>query len=121
MPRTTDNRRLLAVCALLCGATLAAFWGVRQCGFINFDDLEYVVENDHVTSGLNFANIAWAFTAGYAGNWHPLTWISHMADAQFFGLDAAAHHTTNLLLHTANALLLLLLLRRMTGSLWRSA
>ena len=25
-------------------------------------------------------------------NWHPLTWLSHMLDAQLFGLDAAGHH-----------------------------
>src|SRR4029077_9821122 len=53
--------------------------------------------------------------------WHPLTWLSHMADCQLFGLNPAGHHLTNLTIHTSNTLLLFLLLRRFTGAGWRSA
>src|SRR5262249_4087309 len=61
------------------------------------------------------------FTSGYASNWHPLTWISHMMDVRFFGFDAGPHHVVNLLFHIANALLLFLILERMTGAQWPSA
>ena len=44
-----------------------------------------------------------------------------MLDCQFYGLNPAGHHLTNVLLHMATAILLFLLLRRMTGCLWRSA
>ncbi len=44
-----------------------------------------------------------------------------MLDCQFYGLNAAGHHLTNVLLHTATVILLFLVLRRMTGCLWRSA
>ena len=65
--------------------------------------------------------MAWAFQTGYAANWHPLTWLSHMLDGQLFELNPAGHHFTNLLFHIANALLLFLLFQKLTGALWRSA
>ncbi len=111
----------MLVCALLGSATLAVYWPVRQFEFINFDDPQYVTENAHLQVGLNARAIAWAFQAGYAANWHPLTWISHMLDVQLFGLNPAGHHLTSLLFHTANTILLFLLLRQMTGAQWRSA
>ncbi|HUL98834.1 MAG TPA: hypothetical protein VLU24_05335, partial [Mycobacterium sp.] len=77
--------------------------------------------NPHVAGGLTWENVAWAFTTNHAANWHPLTWLSHMADVELFGMNAGAHHLTSLLFHAANTLLLFLLLRRMTGALGRSA
>jgi Flp pilus assembly protein TadD len=65
--------------------------------------------------------VAWAFTTARTGNWHPVTWISHMLDCQLYGLKPAAHHLTNLLFHAANVLLLFALLRLGTGAVWRSA
>jgi tetratricopeptide (TPR) repeat protein len=59
--------------------------------------------------------------SGYAANWHPLTWLSHMLDCRLHGLDPAGHHLTNLLLHVLNTCVLLLALARMTGSPWQSA
>ncbi len=64
----------------------------------------------------------WAFTSGNAsGNWHPVTWLSHMVDAQFYGLNPRGHHLTNVVLHTLSTVLLLLFLFRFTGSLWQSS
>src|SRR3954463_7219840 len=99
--------------------TLAVFWPVTKHGFVNFDDQVYVTENLHVQSGLNWANVAWAFTNFEAGFWHPLTWLSIMLDCQLFGLRGGGHHLTSLLMHAANSVLLFLLLRRMTAATWR--
>jgi Flp pilus assembly protein TadD len=110
-------RRLLVLLGLL---TLLCYLPATRHNFINVDDPLYILENPHVTTGLTWSNIAWAFDAGYAGNWHPLTWISHMFDCQVFGLNPAGHHLTNVLLHTANTLLLFLWLRMATGRLWPS-
>src|ERR1043166_2049398 len=104
---------------LLATITLATFWPVLRDDFIRYDDSQYITENPRVLNGLTWANIAWAFRSGYASNWHPLTWLSHMLDVQLFGLKPLGHHLTSLLLHIANALLLLLLLNRMTGAVWR--
>ncbi|MHC4706195.1 MAG: glycosyltransferase family 39 protein [Planctomycetota bacterium] len=78
-------------------------------------------ENQNIKSGITWDSIKWALTAGYAANWHPLTWLSHMLDWQLFGTDAGGHHLTNLFLHIANSLLLFTVLKRMTSALWPSA
>ena len=101
--------------------TFAAFSGVLSSSFLNYDDDTYVTANAHVLEGLSGGNFAWALTSTEAANWHPVTWLSHMLDVQLYGLDAAKHHRTNLLLHALNAVLLFLLLVRMTGALWRPA
>jgi Flp pilus assembly protein TadD len=44
-----------------------------------------------------------------------------MADCQMFGLKAAGHHFTSLVLHTLNALLIYLIFRKATGAKWQSA
>jgi hypothetical protein len=115
-----DARLSIGICLLLAAATVASYASLGDAAFINFDDHEYVYENVHVISGLTWENVAWAFTTTHLANWHPLTWLSHMLDSQLFGLDAGAHHLTNLLLHAANTLLLFLILVRTTGSFWRS-
>jgi len=108
------------------GAALvvAVFAIYAQCAshpFLRLDDPDYVVDNEHVTGGLTAANVAWAFTAIHASNWHPLTWISHMADVELFGLDAGKHILMSVAIHALNTLLLFLVLRRMTRATWKSA
>ena len=100
--------------------TLALYSPAIRHDFIAYDDQQYVTENGHVQAGLTARGVVWAF-GKHAGNWHPLTWLSHMLDCQLYGLKPAGHHLTNVLLHAANTLLLFWVLRRMTGALWRSA
>jgi tetratricopeptide (TPR) repeat protein len=107
--------------ALLAGAVLAVYAPALDCGFVNFDDPDYVTQNWHVQHGLNWQSVRWAFTAVASANWHPLTWLSHILDCQFYGPRPWGHHLTSLLFHLANTVLLFLLLNRMTGALWRSA
>ena len=109
------------VAVLLAVATLAVYAQVAGHGFVSYDDPDYVSGNPYVRAGLTRAGLSWALTTGHAGNWHPLTWLSHMVDCQLFGLRPGAHHLTNVLLHTANTLLLFVLLRGMSGALWPSA
>src|SRR5207253_156875 len=109
------------VAVLLAVATLAVYAQVAGHDFVSYDDPDYVSGNPSVRAGLTRAGLSWALTTGHAGNWHPLTWLSHMLDCQLFGLRPGAHHLTNVLLHTANTLLLFVLLRGMSGALWPSA
>jgi hypothetical protein len=113
--------QFLVICGGLLLVTLALYWPSLSCDFVNYDDLGYVTENSHIQAGLNWANVKWAFTAGYESNWHPLTWLSHTLDCQLYGLKPAGHHLTNLLFHLANTLLLFGVLRQMTGAMWPSA
>jgi len=112
------GRRLLLLLGLL---TFLCYLPVVRHDFINIDDRYYILQNPHVRTGLTWGNVAWAFTTGYASNWHPLTWLSHMVDCQLFGVNPAGHHLVNALLHTANTLLLFIGLKRATGRLWPSA
>src|SRR5512133_1300311 len=117
-----DPRRLRAVllAALLLGGLAFVYRGVDGFEFVNLDDPDYVTRNPAVQGGLTWSGARWAFTAFHAANWHPLTWLSHMADVQFFGRAAGGPHLVSLALHAASTLLLFQLLRALTGSLWRS-
>jgi len=106
--------------ALLVLSTLALYWRVSHYQFLVFDDKPYVTENIHVNRGVTLAGVVWSFTSFREGNWHPVTWLSHMADCQWFGLRPGPPHIVNVFLHAANALLLFLLLQRATGAVLRS-
>ncbi len=106
---------------LLVLITLLVYLPASRDGFVNYDDQDYVTENSVVQKGLTWTGIKWAFTTGHASNWHPITWLSHMADCELFGLNPGAHHLVNVLFHTANVVLLLVLLLRVTGELWPGA
>ena len=106
--------------ALLVLATPLLYGPVTHYGFLVFDDDTYVTKNIHVSTGLNLGNVVWAFTSFHSWNWHPLTWLSHMADCQLFGLNPGPQHLVNVFLHAINVLLLFLLLQKATGAVWRS-
>jgi tetratricopeptide (TPR) repeat protein len=111
---------LLIYLALLV-ATFAVYAQVRSFDFVNYDDPEYVTRNLHVQQGLTAQGLEWALTSRDAYNWFPLTWVSHMLDCQFFGLDSGWHHLHNVLLDGLAAILLFMFLERATGARWRSA
>jgi len=121
MSKPRNNLYALAVCVLIAAATAAVYGRILNHEFVNYDDDVYVYENRQVRDGLTPEGVAWAFTTGRAGNWHPLTWLSHMLDIELFGLNPGGHHFTSVLIHTMNSLLLFLALKLMTGALWRSA
>ncbi|HTX21773.1 MAG TPA: tetratricopeptide repeat protein [Candidatus Aquilonibacter sp.] len=109
------------IALLLALLTLLAYLPVTRDQFLDYDDQNYVTENTNVLNGLTWSGVEWAFTTGHASNWHPLTWLSLMLDAELFGPNAGAFHFVNALFHAANAALLFVLLLRMTGALWPSA
>ena len=121
MADAKQKRLRAAICLLLASVTVVLYWPITHHAFINFDDQQYISDNPHVTAGLTWSGIVWAFRSGYACNWHPLTWISHMIDCSLYGLNPGGHHLTNLFIHSANVVLLFLLLDRMTRAIWRSA
>lgn len=109
------------ICAALVLGIAAVYWPVIGYPFTLFDDPDYVWLNSHVAGGLSWSGAAWAFSSFDVSNWHPVTWLSHMLDVQFFGMRAGWHHAVNVLFHAGNTVLLFLLLRRLSGALWRSA
>jgi tetratricopeptide (TPR) repeat protein len=117
---STNYRNEIIIGLFLVIITFSVYWQIQRFDFVHFDDNEYVYDNQHVNNGISSDNLIWAFTAFHSNNWHPLTWISHMLDCQFFGLNPGWHHLTNLLFHIANILLLYIIFRQTTGSIWKS-
>lgn len=109
-----------ALALLLIVATVALYHPVKRYPFVTYDDLDYVVRNYQIQSGLDRDTAEWAFTSFYSSNWHPLTWMSHALDFRLFRLNPSGHHDTNVLLHALNAALLFWVLWRATGYAGRS-
>ncbi|MFA5206322.1 MAG: hypothetical protein WC708_18145, partial [Lentisphaeria bacterium] len=105
---------------LVAGVALAAFSPLPWLEFVRYDDGVYVVQNEVVVRGLTWPGLRWAFTTFTAGNWHPLTWLSHLLDASLYGLWAGGHHLTSLGLQAANGVLLFWALARLTRTPWPS-
>jgi tetratricopeptide (TPR) repeat protein len=121
MKSIPENVTKFLVVLALSALVLSLFWQAGEFAFVNIDDNQYVYKNPFVLQGLTKEGVAWAFTTFEAANWHPLSWLSHMADVELFGLDAGWHHRVNVLFHLLNTALLFLVLQSMTGGLWRSA
>lgn len=98
----------------LAAITLLVFGQVAGHAFLQFDDADYVTGNPMVRHGLTWGGIVAALTSSHAGNWHPLTWLSHMVDVELFGLQAGRHLLVNVMLHGATSVLLFALLVRLT-------
>ena len=133
-------RGRLLLSAVIFAVVALVFSGAAKHEFIRLDDYDYVVTNTHIRDGLTLEAVKWAFLdAGYAANWHPLTWISHAADislASALGIDwrcgedeaklgfvtretgglARLAHIENVVLHGVNAVLLFWLVLAMHRS-----
>jgi tetratricopeptide (TPR) repeat protein len=124
-PRPPGKSRQWIAAGLLAGLSLAVFGRALDCGFVNYDDMEYVTQNADVLGGLTPGGVRWAFTTFYNSNWHPLTWLSLELDASLWHKDGrpdpAGFHLTNVLIHAANVALVFLAFRALTGAFWRSA
>ena len=96
-----------------------------------------------MSQGLTVESFKWAWFY-HLGNWHPLTWLSHMVDCELFGPWvrvgnksqtglliapfkpdfgpwAGGHHLVNVAIHAAAAVLLFWTIRLMTGAFWPAA
>ena len=117
----TLGRPDLVILVALGAITFGTYAQVMGHQFITFDDNWYIEENPMVNRGVTLGGFAWALTTFHAGNWHPLTWIAHMIDSQFFGTNAGGHLLVNALIHVANTLLVFWFLLRTTHARWPSA
>jgi protein O-mannosyl-transferase len=118
---TRERWVVVGICVAIAALVWLVFGQTLNHRFINYDDDTYLHHTPQVRQGLSWSGMQWAFTSVHAGNWHPLTTLTHMLDCELYGLEPRGHHFTNVLLHSATAVLLFLLLRRMTGALWCSA
>lgn len=107
--------RHAAACVLLLALVVYVFVDVFAFTFVDFDDNVYLTANSRIAEGLTWSNIRWAFETNHHSNWHPLTWLSYLAEIQRFGLDPGVMHVTNALIHAANAALVYAMFYSLTG------
>jgi Flp pilus assembly protein TadD len=119
-PRNVSRSVAIAFPLLLVLATLIPYWQTASFGFVNFDDPNYVSENPLLQDGLDSGRIKEAVFGFHKANWHPLVWLSYMAEIEVFGTDPGVMHITNVVLHIANSLLVYAWLCRSTGDASRS-
>ncbi len=119
-PTISHREKIVLICLGLLLLVVFTFLPVLNNDFIFLDDPGYVTMNPHVQAGFTWESIKWALSTTYVGNWHPLTWLSHMLDYQWFGLNPRGHHLTGMLFHAINTMLVFLVLEGMTGAVGRS-
>ena len=106
MQRTQIVKYYVAASVAL--ATFILYLPALRNEFVYWDDNLYIFDNPHIRS-LDATFFRWAFFDFHAGNWHPLTWISHAVDYTMWGLNPLGHHLTNIVLHAANTFVVVLL------------
>jgi Flp pilus assembly protein TadD len=100
---------------------LVVYAQARHFQFVNWDDPGYVTENPMVLGGLTWHSVWWALTTGHSPYWHPVTWLSHLTDVSFFGVEAGGPHLVSVGFHAATTVVVFWALRRLTGRAGPSA
>ena len=103
---------------LISGLTLFVYSSVYAFQFVNWDDNIYITGRPEIHQGLTRGGLLWAFSTFQNSNWHPLTWLSYMAEIEIFGLDSGVMHLTNLALHCLNTVLVGYVVRGLTRNEW---
>ena len=94
--------------------TFIVFSPALRNGFVNWDDLENIVENPNFR-GFSWSHLRWMFTTLHMGHYQPLSWLTFSLDYLLWGMDPFGYHLTSVLLHSANAGLFYYLSRRLLG------
>ncbi len=110
--------------AILVISVLAVYSSATRNGFTNWDDPDYVNENDLIRS-LDNKHIEMFFTTkSVVGNYHPLTVMSLAIDyktaynPKTHQLDAAVFHRTSVIFHLLNSLLVFLFIYILLKKKW---
>ena len=108
--KTKLSKFYLAVSVSL--ITFIVYLSALHNEFVLWDDSRYIFENPNIRS-FDKSLLKWAFFDFYAGNWHPLTWLSHAFDYAVWGLNPSGHHLINNILHAINTFLVVLLIMKL--------
>jgi protein O-mannosyl-transferase len=97
--------------ALLILAIGIAFIGALNNQFVDWDDQVYVKENP-IIQDAGFYHLGKIFTSSVALNYHPITILTLMLNALFFGKGAASYIIVNILIHTINTILVFVFIKK---------
>ncbi|OFX73026.1 MAG: hypothetical protein A2X12_02555 [Bacteroidetes bacterium GWE2_29_8] len=81
-----------------------------QCDFVNWDDDEYIVNNELIKQN-DLQSIIQIFTSNYLLNYQPITLLFYKITYLLFNLNASAFHLLNIILHIINSILIYRLIR----------
>jgi protein O-mannosyl-transferase len=84
--------------------TFVVFSPALRNDFVNWDDLETLVDNQNFR-GLTWSHLHWMFTTFHLGHYQPLSWLTFSLDYLIWGMNPAGYHLTSILLHSANGVL----------------
>ena len=108
-------RRAVLYQAIIVAAGLAVFGPAVRNGFTDWDDDIYVTRNPLIADA-TAAGVLRILTTFHACNYHPLTYLSYMAEHALVGLDPWLYHLDSVLLHVGASVLAFLLARRWLSS-----
>jgi tetratricopeptide (TPR) repeat protein len=122
-----DVLAFLSGVVLLVSLVGAVFWQTGGFTILNFDDDQYMTPL--VRQGLTKEGFVRAWTSGHVGNWHPLTTLSFMLDAELFRFTDkngnpnwwwGGFHLHNVVLHALASVFMFAAITRLTGAMGRS-
>lgn len=97
----TTGRGLLAG-LLLAGLIAAAFAGVWNHNFVNWDD-NYILTENEAYRGLSAEHLQWMWETRLLGHFQPLTWLTYAVDHTLWGMNPRGYLLQNLIWHWLGA------------------
>jgi protein O-mannosyl-transferase len=104
-------KQIRNILSLLVATTFLAYLPVLNAEFVNWDDGDYVFNNNMIRS---FGNLKDLITKPVQGNLHPLTMLSLAFNFAISGLEPWSYHLLNLLLHIINSVLVFQFIYKLT-------
>jgi len=93
---------------LMAVITFVVFLPSLKNGFVNWDDIQNLFENQNYR-GLGWGQLEWMFTTFHMGPYQPLSWMTLGFDYLVWGMNPFGYHLTNIVLHSINASIFYLL------------
>jgi hypothetical protein len=95
----------IAVALALIALTFAAFSPALANNFVNWDDEDNFLKNDHYR-GLGWTEVRWAWATFHVGAYQPLGWMLLSTEYLAWGLDPLGYHAVSLAWHAATVVAL---------------
>ena len=108
-------RRAVVYQAVILAAGLVVFGPAVRNGFTDWDDDIYVTRNPLIADATP-SGVLRLFTTFHACNYHPLTYLSYMAEHALVGLDPWLYHLDSVLIHLGASIVAFRLARRWLSS-----
>ncbi len=109
----SDTQTIVIVFAIVL-VTAVAFFPSLHNGFTNWDDNQYVTQNELIKD-LSWNGVKTFFTTFYGGNYHPLVALTNAIEYHFWQLNPTPYHVFNLLFHLANTTLVFFFIFQLTA------